>query len=347
MANISASFGEGQSSSRPPLFCGDNYSFWKVRMRIFIQAQGREIWKCIVNGPYIPTKVVDGVKVKKEEEEFDCEDDRLYTLNLTAMNLLFNALNGNKFNRIMTCATAKEIWDNLEVTYEGTSQVKESKIYILTHEYEMFKMNDDESISMEIVRKILNSLPKRWESKVTAILETRDLKKFEVNELIGSLITHEYTLKRGEEEGKPKKSLTLKAVPYENESEKVAMITRRIQRKSFKKFSKKDSSKNDTLICYKCNKSGHIKIDCPLLKKDRNNGKKVMKATWDDDLSSSDSEASNGESTNLYENLELNKKKTDLENIVENFTNGKKNFEKLLGSQICVFDKAGLGYIPK
>ncbi|KAG2721558.1 hypothetical protein I3760_02G087600, partial [Carya illinoinensis] len=108
-----------------------------------------EIWKCIVNGPYIPTKVIDGVKVKKEEEEFDREDDRLYTLNLTVMNLLFNALNGNEFNRIMTCATA--------------------------HEYEMFKMNDDESISnsltalgkiyskVEIVRKILNSLPKCWE----------------------------------------------------------------------------------------------------------------------------------------------------------------------------------------
>ena len=456
MANIAASFGEGQSSSRPPLFCGDNYSFWKVRMRIFLQAQGREIWKCIVNGPYIPTKVVGGVKVKKEEEEFDREDDRLYTLNLTAMNLLYNALNGNEFNRIMNCATAKEIWDNLEVTYEGTSQVKESKIYILTHEYEMFKMNDDESISsmhtrftniinsltalgkvyskVEIVRKILNSLPKRWESKVTAILEARDLKKLEVNELIGSLITHEYTLKRGEEEGKPKKSLALKAVPHESESdedeenddkdEEVAMITRRIQRflkknrtpprKSFKKFSKKDSGKNDTLICYKCNKPGHIKPDCPLLKKDRNKGKKAMKATWDDDSSSSDSEASNEESANLClmakddievtnldnienpsyeelqnvleeiyeefeklgikytalkkknssltneieilrkesiilkdENLELNKKKTDLENIVENFTNGKRNFEKLLGSQRCVFDKAGLGYMPK
>ncbi|KAG2669880.1 hypothetical protein I3760_14G056800 [Carya illinoinensis] len=441
MANIAASFGECQSRSRPPLFCGDNYSFWKVRMRIFIHAQGREIWKCIVNRSYIPTKVVDGVKVKKEEEEFDSEDDRLYILNLTVMNLLFNALNGNEFNRIITCATAKEIWNNLEVTYEGISQVKESKIYILTHEYEMFKINDDESISsmhtrftniinsltafgkiyskVEIVRKILNFLPKCWESKVTAILEIRDLKKLKMNELIGSLITHEYTLKRGEEEGKLKKSLALKVVPHESESdedeenedkiEEVAMITRRIQRflkknktsprKSFKKFFKKDSGKNDILICYKCKKSGHIKPDCPLLKKDRNKGKKAMKVIWDDDSSSSDSEASNGESTNVClmakddievtnldniedlsceelqnvledvyeefekldikytalkkknsfstneidilrkesiilkdENLELNKKKIDLENIVENFTNGKRNFEKLLDS---------------
>ncbi|KAG2722252.1 hypothetical protein I3760_02G120300 [Carya illinoinensis] len=120
------------------------------------------------------------------------------------------------------------------------------------------------------------------------ILEVRDLKKLEVNELIGSLITHEYTLKRGEEEGKPKKNLALKIIPYESESdeneenddkdEKVAMIIRRIQRflkknkthprKSFKKFFKTDLGKNDTLICYKCNKSDHIKPDCTLLKKD-------------------------------------------------------------------------------
>ncbi|KAG2664327.1 hypothetical protein I3760_16G077100 [Carya illinoinensis] len=152
--------------------------------------QGREIWKCIVNGSYIPTKVVDGVKVKNEEEEFDREDDRLYTLNLTAMNLLYNTLNGNEFNRIMNCATAKEIWDNLEVTYEGTLQVKESKIYILTHEYEILTVLGKVYSKVEIVRKILNSLPKRWKSKVTAILEVRDLKKLEVNELIGSLITH-------------------------------------------------------------------------------------------------------------------------------------------------------------
>ncbi|KAG6662103.1 hypothetical protein CIPAW_03G219700 [Carya illinoinensis] len=123
-----------------------------------------------------------------------------------------------------------------------------------------------------------------------------------MNELIGSLIIYEYTLKRGEEKGKSKKSLVLKAVPHESKSdedeekndkaEEVAIITRRIQillkknktlpRKSFKKFFKKDLDKNDILICYKCNKPSHIKPDCPLVKKDRNKGKKVMKATCDD-----------------------------------------------------------------
>ena len=30
--------GEGQSIVRPPLFVGDNYAYWKTRMRLFIQA---------------------------------------------------------------------------------------------------------------------------------------------------------------------------------------------------------------------------------------------------------------------------------------------------------------------
>ena len=29
--------GEGQSTMRPPLFIGDNYTYWKIRMRLFIQ----------------------------------------------------------------------------------------------------------------------------------------------------------------------------------------------------------------------------------------------------------------------------------------------------------------------
>ncbi|KAG2680693.1 hypothetical protein I3760_11G110400 [Carya illinoinensis] len=116
------------------------------------------------------------------------------------MNLLYNAFNGNEFNKIMT------------FTYETISQVNESKIYILTHEYEMFKMHDDESISIMYTRftNIMNSL---------TALEGKDLKKLEVNDLIGSIITHEYTLKRGEKEGTPKKTLTLEAVYHESESD--------------------------------------------------------------------------------------------------------------------------------
>ena len=34
-------------------------------------------------------------------------------------------------NRISQCKTAKEIWRILEITHEGTTQVKDSKVRIL------------------------------------------------------------------------------------------------------------------------------------------------------------------------------------------------------------------------
>ncbi|XP_075101664.1 uncharacterized protein LOC142177099 [Nicotiana tabacum] len=52
----------------------------------------------------------------------------------------------DEYNRISACETAKEIWEALQTTHEGTTQVKQSNIDMLTTEYELFRMKDDESI---------------------------------------------------------------------------------------------------------------------------------------------------------------------------------------------------------
>ena len=44
---------------------------------------------------------------------------------------------------------------------------------------------------LEIVRKILRILPRKFEAKVTAIQESKDLKQMKVEELIGNLTTYE------------------------------------------------------------------------------------------------------------------------------------------------------------
>ena len=54
----------------------------------------------------------------------------------------------------------------------------------------------------ELVKKILNNLPKSWEAKVTIIEESKDPNTFLMDELVGSLITHEMKLKQGEEANK-------------------------------------------------------------------------------------------------------------------------------------------------
>ena len=118
---VDASLAEGQSTNRPPLFNGSNYTYWKARIKIFIQILDYDMWSIIVNGSHIPTKLIDGMSLPKPEGEWNEFNKKMAQLNAKAMNILYCALEANEFSRISTCNSAKEIWDRLEVTYEGTN----------------------------------------------------------------------------------------------------------------------------------------------------------------------------------------------------------------------------------
>ena len=56
-----------------------------------------------------------------------------------------------------------------------------------------------------MVRKIIRCLLRNWGPKVTAIEEAKDLTKMELDQLLGSLMAHEITLRRNEEIDESKK----------------------------------------------------------------------------------------------------------------------------------------------
>ncbi|KAA3474029.1 Retrovirus-related Pol polyprotein from transposon TNT 1-94 [Gossypium australe] len=49
-------YGESQSISKPPCFNGENYSYWKIRIMLFIQANDLTVWDNIINSPSNPQK---------------------------------------------------------------------------------------------------------------------------------------------------------------------------------------------------------------------------------------------------------------------------------------------------
>ena len=104
-------------------------------MKIFIQASDYKMWDIIVSGPHIPIKIINNVPILKAKSEWDENDEKMAQLNAKVMNLLYYALDTNEFNRILGCISAKEIWNKLEVTYEGANQVKETRINMLVHRY--------------------------------------------------------------------------------------------------------------------------------------------------------------------------------------------------------------------
>ncbi|XP_070017257.1 uncharacterized protein [Nicotiana sylvestris] len=107
----------------------------------------------------------------------------------------------NEYNRVSACDIAKEIWEALQTAHEGTTQVKQSKIDMLTTEYELFRMKDDKSIQdmhtrftsiinelhslgaviprNKLVRKILSVLPSSWESKTYEMKRKEDSERRE------------------------------------------------------------------------------------------------------------------------------------------------------------------------
>ena len=76
------------------------------------------------------------------------------------MDALFCALNKEEFNRVSIARSVNQIWQIVQVTHKGTNKVKESKISILIHRFELFKMKENETISEMVTRftDITNSL---------------------------------------------------------------------------------------------------------------------------------------------------------------------------------------------
>ncbi|WKA11536.1 hypothetical protein VitviT2T_029026 [Vitis vinifera] len=235
----SSSQAEIFSKHRAPFFTGTDYSYWKTRMTWYLQSTDLDVWDVIEDGPNFPTKLVDGFLVPKPNQEWNELDRRNFQLNAKVVFTLQCAMDRNEYNRICQCKSAKEIWRLLEITHEGTNQVKELKINLLVHNYELFSMKENETIvemitrftdivnglealektykESEKVMKILKSLLSKWNTKATAIQEAKDLTKLPMEELIRSSMTYEINLTKKLQEGedKKKKSIALKATTKE------------------------------------------------------------------------------------------------------------------------------------
>jgi len=139
MAENKLLFEKVASINRPPIFCGVNYQFWKVRMRIFIESFDRGVWDAILSGLFIPKVVIVGQCANKQWSDWIGNKSKKAQYVCIAKNIITSSLNMDKFFKASQCASTKEMWDTLEVMHEGTSYVKQARKYALIQEYELFK----------------------------------------------------------------------------------------------------------------------------------------------------------------------------------------------------------------
>ena len=110
--------------------------FWKVRMHDFLCAIDETIWDFVENG---------WVKPITPKAEWDKATLALANTNSKAINAIFCGVSTDEFHRISYVKTAKEAWTILETTYQGTKKVKDTKLQMLTTQFEEVKMSDCKS----------------------------------------------------------------------------------------------------------------------------------------------------------------------------------------------------------
>jgi hypothetical protein len=166
-----------------------------------------DVWKIVEIGWIKPEAITTELSVAQNSA---------WLSNDKALHALCQALSSSEFARISNCESAKEAWQILETTYEGTKLVKSVKLQMLISRFEEIKMLENETfdefytrindlrnsmvslgkkVSVEkLIKKILRFLPERFKIKVTSIEESKDLDSMKIEELVGFLQTYEYSL---------------------------------------------------------------------------------------------------------------------------------------------------------
>jgi len=195
-----------------------------------IMGMNDELWDILEEG-------VGDLKLDEEGAALDrkahtAEQKKLYKKHHTIRGILVAALPHKEYLKMSDKSTAKAMFTLLCSLYEGNKKVREAKATMLVHQYELFRMKEDENIetmysrfqtlvsglqilkksyvASDHVNKILRSLPAKWRPKVTAIEEAKDLNTLSVEDLISSLKYHDIGLNEHESIKKPK-SIALKS----------------------------------------------------------------------------------------------------------------------------------------
>ena len=89
-------------SSKVPIFNGEDYAFWSIRVRSYIMSIGLDVWMSIETG-YIYLK----------SPPTDLEGIKQFGYNAKVVYAILAGLARTAFAKVMHCKIAKDIWDKL------------------------------------------------------------------------------------------------------------------------------------------------------------------------------------------------------------------------------------------
>ncbi|KAL6333170.1 hypothetical protein AAG906_028353 [Vitis piasezkii] len=193
--------GEASFTAAPPVFNGENYQTWAVRMTVHLQAL--DVWEAIEEdyeiSPLGANPTVAQMKNHKEKK----------TRKAKAKACLFSAVSPLILTRIMQLESAAEIWKHLREEYQGNERVRNMQVMNLIREFEMVRMKESQTIKdyaeqlltiankvrllgkefsdERVVQKIFVTLPEKYEATISSLENTKDLSSITLAELLNAL----------------------------------------------------------------------------------------------------------------------------------------------------------------
>ena len=128
-------------------------------MDCYLKSVDYDLWYIVMQGDIIPWTKVGDIFVDKVYEELDDKDKIMLSINAKAKKFLICSLDRNIYNSVDQASSAHDqassahdMWKMLEITYQGISSMKETKINILVQQYELFKIHSSETIAQMFAR---------------------------------------------------------------------------------------------------------------------------------------------------------------------------------------------------
>jgi hypothetical protein len=283
-------------STKPCVFDGVDFQFWKAKMKAYIMAQSYAIWEKVAKPYDLPA------------------DDAITPTNLVhvennykARNFIIQGLQRSDFDRVSHLASAHEVWNALCSYHEGSNSVKEVRQDMYKKEYMRFEMKTGESLDeffarfnkilsnlralgvtytdAEASRQLLSALDMSiWEMKVTSIRESTIMSTLTLDILYSKLKTHELdilarrsgsksialvTNPSNSNDGTSSHCYALSSLSQLTDEqleqcpeEELALLTSRFSR-ALQNIRSRKRGGNFAPRCFECGDPKHFRQDCP------------------------------------------------------------------------------------
>ncbi|XP_074323222.1 uncharacterized protein LOC141660162 [Apium graveolens] len=153
-----------------PMFNGEYYHIWAVKMRFYLKSQG--LWNDVLTETDPPPLRANSTIAQiRTHEEDKLKKDK-------AITCLHSALADQIFTKIMNLETPKQMKDDESVKdYSGRLMDVVNQVRLLGEAF----------TDQKVVEKIMVSVPQKFEAKISAIEELCDLQNLTIAEITSKL----------------------------------------------------------------------------------------------------------------------------------------------------------------